>query len=238
MSAAGADTRTWTGWDGRVLVLAVVALAGVPTAGMAVLTGVVGATFVIGAVAGWRPRRAPVTIWGGRRSSVTLLSVVVPVYKVQGYLRQCLDSLLEQPFTDFEVVAVDDCSPDGSGDILAEYAARDPRIKVLTLEQNVGLGRARNAGLDVAVGEYVWFLDSDDWLAPGLTGGGRQAAARHRRRGPRRRTGTGSTGTAGSRPVRPSTPSAPHRTSSRWRNSPRSSTCCTSPGTRSSAGIC
>jgi CDP-glycerol glycerophosphotransferase len=98
---------------------------------------------------------------------VTFLSVVVPVYKVQGYLRQCLDSLLEQPFTDFEVVAVDDRSPDGSARILAEYAARDPRIKVLTLEQNVGLGRARNAGLDVAVGEYVWFLDSDDWLAPG-----------------------------------------------------------------------
>ena len=96
---------------------------------------------------------------------MTLLSVVLPVYKVQGYLRQCLDSLLEQPFTDFEVVAVDDCSPDHSGAILAEYAARDPRVRVVTPAHNVGLGRARNLGLDHAVGEYVWFVDSDDWLA-------------------------------------------------------------------------
>lgn len=98
---------------------------------------------------------------------MTLLSVVLPVYKVQGYLRQCLDSLLEQPFTDFEIIAVDDCSPDHSGAILAEYAARDPRVRVVTSAENVGLGRARNLGLDHAVGEYVWFVDSDDWLAQG-----------------------------------------------------------------------
>ncbi|WP_433724099.1 bifunctional glycosyltransferase/CDP-glycerol:glycerophosphate glycerophosphotransferase [Actinoplanes sp. CA-051413] len=98
---------------------------------------------------------------------MTLLSVVLPVYKVQGYLRQCLDSLLEQPFTDIEIVAVDDCSPDHSGAILAEYAARDSRVKVVTAPENVGLGRARNLGLDHATGDYVWFLDSDDWLAQG-----------------------------------------------------------------------
>ncbi|MFI5934949.1 CDP-glycerol glycerophosphotransferase family protein [Actinoplanes sp. NPDC051494] len=98
---------------------------------------------------------------------MALLSVVLPVYKVQGYLRQCLDSLLDQAFTDFEVVAVDDCSPDNSGEILAEYAARDPRVRVVELVENVGLGRARNVGLDHAVGEYVWFVDSDDWLAQG-----------------------------------------------------------------------
>ena len=98
---------------------------------------------------------------------MTLLSVVLPVYKVQGYLRQCLDSLLEQPFTDFEIVAVDDSSPDNSGAILAEYAARDPRVRVVTPAENLGLGRARNLGLDHAVGDYVWFLDSDDWLAQG-----------------------------------------------------------------------
>ncbi|WP_305787649.1 bifunctional glycosyltransferase/CDP-glycerol:glycerophosphate glycerophosphotransferase [Symbioplanes lichenis] len=98
---------------------------------------------------------------------MTLLSVVLPVYKVQGYLRQCLDSLLEQHFTDFEIVAVDDCSPDNSGMILAEYAARDPRVRVVTLAENAGLGHARNAGLDHAIGEYVWFVDSDDWLAQG-----------------------------------------------------------------------
>jgi CDP-glycerol glycerophosphotransferase len=98
---------------------------------------------------------------------MTLLSIVVPVYKVQGFLRQCLDSLLDQSFTDFEIVAVDDRSPDHSGAILAEYAARDPRVRVLPLAENVGLGRARNAGLAQATGEYVWFLDSDDWMAAG-----------------------------------------------------------------------
>jgi CDP-glycerol glycerophosphotransferase len=96
-----------------------------------------------------------------------LLSIVLPVYKVQGYLRQCLDSLLEQSFHDFEVVAVDDCSPDNSGAILAEYAARDDRVRVVTLTENVGLGRARNVGLEHAAGEYVWFVDSDDWLGRG-----------------------------------------------------------------------
>jgi len=98
---------------------------------------------------------------------VTLLSVVLPVYRVQGYLRQCLDSVLAQSFDDFEIVAVDDCSPDYSGRILAEYAARDHRVRVITSPANVGLGRARNLGLEHARGEYVWFLDSDDWLATG-----------------------------------------------------------------------
>ncbi|MDT5030678.1 MAG: hypothetical protein QOC94_849, partial [Actinoplanes sp.] len=96
-----------------------------------------------------------------------LLSIVLPVYKVQGYLRQCLDSLLDQSFADFEVVAVDDCSPDNSAAILAEYAARDDRIRIVTLTENVGLGRARNVGLEHAAGEYVWFVDSDDWLGHG-----------------------------------------------------------------------
>ncbi|MBM2618081.1 CDP-glycerol glycerophosphotransferase family protein [Actinoplanes sp. LDG1-06] len=98
---------------------------------------------------------------------MTLLSIVLPVYKVQGYLRQCLDSLLSQSFADFEIVAVDDRSPDYSGAILAEYAARDPRVRVVTAPENLGLGRARNLGLEHAVGEYVWFVDSDDWLSPG-----------------------------------------------------------------------
>jgi CDP-glycerol glycerophosphotransferase len=96
-----------------------------------------------------------------------LLSVVLPVYRVQGYLRESLDSVLGQSFTDVEVVAVDDRSPDHSGEILAEYAARDPRMKVISLTENVGLGPARNVGLAHATGKYVWFLDSDDWLAPG-----------------------------------------------------------------------
>ncbi|WP_326561289.1 bifunctional glycosyltransferase/CDP-glycerol:glycerophosphate glycerophosphotransferase [Micromonospora sp. NBC_01796] len=97
---------------------------------------------------------------------MTLISFVVPAYKVEGYLRECLDSILGQPFTDIEVIGVDDRSPDSSGEIFAEYAARDPRLTVVSLPENVGLGEARNIGLDRATGEYVWFVDSDDWLAP------------------------------------------------------------------------
>ncbi|WP_329410508.1 bifunctional glycosyltransferase family 2 protein/CDP-glycerol:glycerophosphate glycerophosphotransferase [Streptomyces sp. NBC_00704] len=95
-------------------------------------------------------------------------SVIVPVFKVQGFLRECLDSVLGQSFADLEVIAVDDCSPDGCGAILDEYAARDPRLKAVHLPENVGLGRARNAGLPHATGDYVLFLDSDDRYTPGL----------------------------------------------------------------------
>ncbi|WP_155368924.1 bifunctional glycosyltransferase/CDP-glycerol:glycerophosphate glycerophosphotransferase [Catellatospora vulcania] len=98
---------------------------------------------------------------------MTLLSIVLPAYKVQGYLRECLDSILDQGFDDVELIAVDDRSPDHCGEIFDEYAARDPRVKVLHLPQNVGLGEARNAGLAKAVGEYVWFVDTDDTLTPG-----------------------------------------------------------------------
>ncbi|MEU9245619.1 CDP-glycerol glycerophosphotransferase family protein [Streptomyces sp. NPDC048385] len=95
------------------------------------------------------------------------LSVIVPCFRVQGFLRECLDSVLEQSFHDIEVIAVDDRSPDGCGAILDEYAARDPRVKVLHLPENVGLGRARNAGIPHATGDFLLFLDSDDTLTPG-----------------------------------------------------------------------
>ena len=95
------------------------------------------------------------------------ISVIVPCFKVQGFLRECLDSVLEQSFRDIEVIAVDDRSPDRSGAILDEYAARDPRVTVLHLAENVGLGRARNAGLARATGDFLLFLDSDDTLTPG-----------------------------------------------------------------------
>ncbi|MGW5306570.1 bifunctional glycosyltransferase/CDP-glycerol:glycerophosphate glycerophosphotransferase [Streptomyces griseoluteus] len=94
-------------------------------------------------------------------------SVIVPCFKVQGFLRECLDSVLGQSFRDLEVIAVDDRSPDGCGAILDEYAGRDPRVKVLHLPENVGLGRARNAGMPHATGDYLLFLDSDDTLTAG-----------------------------------------------------------------------
>jgi glycosyltransferase involved in cell wall biosynthesis/CDP-glycerol glycerophosphotransferase (TagB/SpsB family) len=98
---------------------------------------------------------------------VPRFSVIIPCFKVQGFLRECLDSVLDQSYRDIEVVAVDDCSPDGCGAILDEYAARDDRVRVLHLEENVGLGLARNAGLPHATGDYLFFLDSDDTLTPG-----------------------------------------------------------------------
>ncbi|MBV6697170.1 bifunctional glycosyltransferase family 2 protein/CDP-glycerol:glycerophosphate glycerophosphotransferase [Kitasatospora aureofaciens] len=96
-----------------------------------------------------------------------LLSIVLPVHGVERFLPRCLDSILgDTPAAEsrFEVIAVDDLSPDGSGAILDEYAARDPRLRVLHLTENQGLGGARAAALPHARGEYVWFVDSDDWL--------------------------------------------------------------------------
>ncbi|HZX05953.1 bifunctional glycosyltransferase/CDP-glycerol:glycerophosphate glycerophosphotransferase [Kribbella sp.] len=94
-------------------------------------------------------------------------SVVVPCHASRAWLRPCLDSVLGQSFTDFEVIGVDDADPDGSGRILDEYAAVDPRVRVLHLDENVGLGPARNAGLKECRGEYVLFLDADDSYTPG-----------------------------------------------------------------------
>ncbi len=95
-------------------------------------------------------------------------SVIVPAYRVQDYLPECLDSVLGQSYADFEVIAVDDRSPDASGAILDQAALGDERVRVVHLPENVGLGRARNAGLEHATGEYVLFLDSDDSFTPGL----------------------------------------------------------------------
>ncbi|WP_367042460.1 bifunctional glycosyltransferase family 2 protein/CDP-glycerol:glycerophosphate glycerophosphotransferase [Streptomyces sp. Je 1-332] len=94
-------------------------------------------------------------------------SVIVPVYKVQAYLHACLESVLGQSFTDLELIAVDDASPDACGAIIDEHAAHDARVKAVHLKENVGLGPARNAGMAHATGEYLIFLDSDDTLTPG-----------------------------------------------------------------------
>ncbi|WP_406111682.1 CDP-glycerol glycerophosphotransferase family protein [Kitasatospora purpeofusca] len=99
-----------------------------------------------------------------------LLSIVLPVHGVERFLPRCLDSLLaDTPSSEsrFEVIAVDDRSPDRSGAILDEYAARDPRLRVLHLAENQGLGGARTAALPEVRGDYVWFVDSDDWVPEG-----------------------------------------------------------------------
>lgn len=92
------------------------------------------------------------------------ISVIVPVYKVEAYLCRCVDSLLKQTFADFELILVDDGSPDRCPEICDEYARSDPRVHVIHKE-NGGLSSARNAGLDVAVGNWISFVDSDDWVS-------------------------------------------------------------------------
>ena len=92
------------------------------------------------------------------------VSVIVPVYNVEKYLKQCLDSLINQSLEDIEIICVNDCSPDNSMKILQEYADKDERIKIFSTEKNMGLSAARNLGLSHASGEYIDFIDSDDWL--------------------------------------------------------------------------
>lgn len=91
------------------------------------------------------------------------ISIIVPVYKVEQYLHKCVGSILAQTFINFELILVDDGSPDNCGKICDEYAERDSRIKVIHKE-NGGLASARNAGLNIAQGDYVGFVDSDDWI--------------------------------------------------------------------------
>ena len=93
------------------------------------------------------------------------ISIIMPVYKVEKYLPKCLESILAQTFSDFEVVLIDDGSPDGSGQIGEKYAAQDSRIKVFHKE-NGGVSSARNYGIGKAQGTYVAFCDSDDWVDP------------------------------------------------------------------------
>ena len=94
-----------------------------------------------------------------------LISVIVPVYNVEKYLRKCLDSICGQTYRNLEILCVNDGSTDGSAAILEEYAARDARIKVFT-QPNGGLSAARNTGLEHATGEWVTGVDSDDYLEP------------------------------------------------------------------------
>jgi len=91
-----------------------------------------------------------------------VFSLIIPVYNVEKYLAECLDSCINQTFKNIEIICINDCSPDKSDIILNEYSKKDSRIKVITHEENKGQGGARNTGVETATGKYTWFIDSDD----------------------------------------------------------------------------
>ncbi|WP_099330929.1 glycosyltransferase family 2 protein [Priestia aryabhattai] len=95
------------------------------------------------------------------------ISIIVPIYNVEKYLHKCVDSILDQTFKDFELILVNDGSPDNCGEICNEYSRKDPRVKVIH-KKNGGLSDARNAGIDIAEGDYIGFVDSDDWIEPDM----------------------------------------------------------------------
>ncbi len=93
-----------------------------------------------------------------------LLTVVVPIYNVEKYLRECLDSIVNQTYTNLEIIIVNDCSPDNSEEIILEYQKNDSRIKYIKHEKNLFQGGARNTGIQNATGEWITFVDSDDYI--------------------------------------------------------------------------
>lgn len=93
------------------------------------------------------------------------VSIIIPIYKAEKYLSKCIDSILGQEFKEFEVLLIDDGSPDKSGEICEEYALKDNRIRVFH-KPNGGVSSARNLGLDNAKGEWIVFVDADDWISP------------------------------------------------------------------------
>lgn len=94
-----------------------------------------------------------------------LISIIIPVYKAEAYLPKCLDSILAQTYTNWEIILIDDESPDNCGKICDEYARRDPRFHVIH-QKNKGAGAARNLGIKMSRGEYIMFIDSDDYISP------------------------------------------------------------------------
>ncbi len=96
----------------------------------------------------------------------SLVTVVTPVHNAEGFLRDCIASVLSQTYTHWEHILVDDCSTDRSAAIVMEYAARDPRVQLISLKENSGAGIARNTAIEQAQGEYIAFLDSDDLWHP------------------------------------------------------------------------
>jgi len=94
------------------------------------------------------------------------ITIVVPVYKTEQYIRECLESLLAQTHSELDIICVDDCTPDGSMDIVEEIGRRDSRVRFIKHDVNQGLGPARNTGIAAAHGNLIGFVDSDDWIDP------------------------------------------------------------------------
>src|SRR5690554_2626737 len=94
-----------------------------------------------------------------------LLSIIVPVYNMEQYIEKCIMSIFLQTYKNIEIILIDDGSTDNSGNLCDKYSVIDPRVKVIHKE-NGGLSSARNAGLEVAMGEYIGFVDPDDWIEP------------------------------------------------------------------------
>jgi glycosyltransferase involved in cell wall biosynthesis len=92
------------------------------------------------------------------------VSIIIPVFNVEKYLRKCLDSVLSQTFYNFECILVDDYSPDNSSQICDEYAEKDSRFKIINKPANEGLPLARKTGFENSLGDYIMFIDSDDWM--------------------------------------------------------------------------
>ena len=102
-----------------------------------------------------------------KRSARPKVSVVVPIYNVEKYLRECVDSILAQTLKDIEVILVDDGSPDKCGEIIDQYAKKDPRV-IAVHQKNSGYSIAVNKGIDLAKGEYIGIIESDDWIEPDM----------------------------------------------------------------------
>ena len=102
---------------------------------------------------------------GATPEDFPLISVIVPVYKVERYLDRCVQSIVDQTYRNLEIILVDDGSPDSCPDMCDAWIAKDYRIRVIH-QENQGLGAARNSGIESSTGELIGFVDSDDWLEP------------------------------------------------------------------------
>ena len=95
---------------------------------------------------------------------MTTFSIIVPVYKAEKYIKECINSILNQTFDDFEILCVDDCGEDNSIKIIEEYAKTDSRIKIFYQPKNLGVAAARNLAVEKATGKYIFNVDADDWI--------------------------------------------------------------------------